>query len=144
MCVAIILNKVLQKSRAFDMFKFTEVINRGIVRYSDILIEFVRAVYIDFDFEEASEKLSKIRPDLLKDPFLAPIADRIVENCQFLYYKVYCKVYESVEIKNIADFVGKTEEEAELWILKYIRSGDIEAKIDATHGVILTAKDQED
>ena len=112
MCVAMILNKVIQKTRSFDLFKLTEVINRGIVNYRDVIVDFIKAVYIDFDFEKASEKLKQIRPELAKDYFLAPLADRIIENCQFLYYKVYCKVYESVQIDHIAAFVGKTPEEA--------------------------------
>ena len=59
-----LLNKVLHKNRGFDFFKLTEVINRGIVRYSDPLIDFVKSVYIDFDFEDANAKLQSVRADL--------------------------------------------------------------------------------
>ena len=54
----------MHKNRGFDFFKLTEVINRGIVRYSDPLIDFVKSVYIDFDFEDANAKLQSVRADL--------------------------------------------------------------------------------
>jgi hypothetical protein len=40
-------------------------------------------------------------------------------------------VYETIPLSEISSFTGKSIEEAELWILNYIRSGDIEAKIDS-------------
>lgn len=97
-----ILNKALHKSRSFDLFKTIEVINRDVVRYHDILTDFLKSIYIDFNFAEGAEKINKVKEDVANDPFLAPLTNRIVENCQYLYFKVYCKVHERVTIKQIA------------------------------------------
>lgn len=68
---------------------------------------------------------------------------RIIENCYFLFYKVYCKVYDRVPLQKIADFTGKTLDEAEMWILGFIRSLDIEAKIDSVEGVVISFREEE-
>lgn len=60
-----------------------------------------------------------------------------------MYFKVYCKIYESVEISEIAKFIKKTDLEAELWVLKYIRSSDIEAKIDSIEGRVVSMRNKE-
>lgn len=39
--------------------------------------------------------------------------------------------------------IGKTEDEAELWILGFIRSLDIEAKIDSVERVVLSHREEE-
>jgi hypothetical protein len=43
LCVAAILNKNLHKNRnySFDLYKLTEIIKRGVVKYSDPLIDFI-------------------------------------------------------------------------------------------------------
>ena len=45
-------------------------------------------------------------------------------------------------IQKIADFTGKSVEEAELWILGFIRSLDIDAKIDSVEGVVIASKEE--
>jgi hypothetical protein len=60
-----------------------------------------------------------------------------------LYFKVYCKIYESVNISEVAQFTKKNELEAELWILKYIRSSDIEAKINSIEGKVVSMRNKE-
>lgn len=77
------------------------------------------------------------------DILLLPLRDRIIESCQFLYFKVYCKIYESVTISEVAEFTKKNELDAELWMLKYIRSSDIEAKIDSIEGKVVSMRNKE-
>jgi hypothetical protein len=43
-------------------------------------------------------------------------------------------------LNQIATFTGKSLDEAELWILSYIRSGDIEAKIDSINELVINHK----
>ncbi len=69
------------------------------------------------------------------------MVERLVESCQYLYYKVACKIRDEVEIKEIAEFIGKSELEAELWMLKFIRSRDIDAKLNSTKGTVISNKE---
>jgi hypothetical protein len=52
-------------------------------------------------------------------------------------------VYERVPLSEIAQFIGRGEEEAEMWILGFIRSLDIEAKIDSVRRVVVASKEEE-
>jgi hypothetical protein len=52
-------------------------------------------------------------------------------------------VYLWVPIAEIAQFIGRSEEEAEMWILGFIRSLDIEAKIDSVRGVVVSSREEE-
>lgn len=125
--VAALVNKNLHKNRnySFDFYKLTEIIKRGIVKYTDPFVELIENLYLNFDFESAARNIIEIQAAISKDVFLLHLKDRIIESCQFLYFKVYCKIHESIQIKEIAEFIKKSEHEAELWILKYIRSADV-------------------
>ena len=59
------------------------------------------------------------------DIFLRAFEERVVEGLHFLYFKRICKVYETIPLSEVAEFTGLAKERAELWILGYIRSGDI-------------------
>ena len=49
-------------------------------------------------------------------------------------------MFERIPLKRIADSLGKSVDEAELWILKLIRSLDIEAKIDSVEKVLISTR----
>ena len=56
---------------------------------------------------------------------------------------MYCKIFERISIKKIAASIGKEVDEAELWILKLIRSLDIEAKIDSVELEVIAMKEEQ-
>jgi len=128
------MNKTLQnnkESRSFDFFKLVEVINRKIVKYTDAFTGFVSLLEIEYDFESAIAKIQDCVSLIRSDPFLKPFESRLIEGLNFLYFKLACKVYETIPLSEVASFTGLGAEEAELWLLGYIRSGDIDAKIDS-------------
>ncbi len=95
LAVAAIVNKNLHKNRnySFDLYKLTEIVKRGVVKYSDPFIEFIENLYLNFDFESAAENIKRINEVINGDILLLNLRDRIIESCQFLYFKVYCKIY---------------------------------------------------
>lgn len=109
LAVSLILNKALHKNRKFDLFTFVEAIRRKVFKYADPFVDYLNALYIEFDFKDAQEKIELIRKCIQEDVLLKPLESRIIENCYFLYFKVYCKVYERVPISEIASLIGKTE-----------------------------------
>jgi translation initiation factor 3 subunit E len=138
--VAIALNKTLHNNRTFDLFKLVEVINRKIVSHSDAFTDYISLLHIEYDFEAAAGKIEQCRELIRNDLFLAFQEERIIEGLQFLYFKLACRVYEAIPLSDISKFTGKSKEEAELWILSYIRSGDIEAKIDSIGEIVINNK----
>lgn len=113
------------------------------VKYSDPFTQFIENLYLNFDFESAAENIREIGEVISGDVLLLNLRERIIESCQFLYFKVYCKIYESVKIEEVSKFIKKNDLESELWILKYIRSSDIEAKIDSIEGRIVSMRNKE-
>jgi translation initiation factor 3 subunit E len=89
------VNKNLHKNRnhLFDLYKLTEIVKRGIVKYEDPFTNLVKNLYINFDFESAAENIAEIQEVIRKDVLLLPTQNRILEGCYFLYYKVYCKIH---------------------------------------------------
>ena len=67
--------------------------------YSDPVTDFVKALYIDFDFEEAQRKLGEAEEILRSDFFLAAAADAFVESARHLISESYCKIHQRIDIK---------------------------------------------
>ena len=67
--------------------------------YTDPVTDFVRALYIDFDFEEAQKKLSEAEEVLRADFFLVAAADSFVEAARHLISESYCKIHQRIDIK---------------------------------------------
>jgi translation initiation factor 3 subunit E len=67
--------------------------------YSDPLTDFVRALYLDFDFEEAQKKLSEAEKILKADFFLASTADAFVDSARHLISESYCKIHQRIDIR---------------------------------------------
>lgn len=67
--------------------------------YSDPITDFVKALYVDFDFEEAQKKLSEAEDILRSDFFLVSVADTFVESARHLISESYCKIHQRIDIK---------------------------------------------
>lgn len=67
--------------------------------YSDPLTGFIKALYIDFDFEEAQKRLSEAEEILRNDFFLAATADPFVDSARHLISESYCKIHQRIDIK---------------------------------------------
>lgn len=67
--------------------------------YSDPVTDFIKALYIDFDFEEAQKKLSEAEEVLRRDFFLVATADAFVDAARHLISESYCKIHQRIDIK---------------------------------------------
>jgi translation initiation factor 3 subunit E len=67
--------------------------------YSDPVTDFIKALYIDFDFEEAQKKLIESEEILKNDFFLLGHADQFVDAARHLISESYCKIHQRIDIK---------------------------------------------
>ena len=67
--------------------------------YNDPITDFVKALYIDFDFEEAQKKLGEAEEVLRGDFFLVSAAEAFVEAARHLISESYCKIHQRIDIK---------------------------------------------
>lgn len=69
--------------------------------YNDPVTSFVKALYVDFDFEEAQKRLSEADEILRSDFFLVAAADGFVDAARHLISESYCKIHQRIDIKYV-------------------------------------------
>ncbi|PGH18922.1 eukaryotic translation initiation factor 3 subunit E [Polytolypa hystricis UAMH7299] len=105
--------------------------------YQDPITDFVKALYIDFDFEEAQKKLGEAEEVLASDFFLVAATDAFVESARHLISESYCKIHQRIDIKDLSTRLGLNQDEGEKWIVNLIRDTRVDAKIDYKEGTVL-------
>lgn len=105
--------------------------------YSDPITDFIKALYIDFDFEEAQRKLGEAEDVLRSDFFLVSTADVFVEAARHLISESYCKIHQRIDIKDLSTRLGLNQDEGEKWIVNLIRDTRVDAKIDYKEGTVI-------
>ncbi|EOD48105.1 hypothetical protein GTA08_BOTSDO06616 [Neofusicoccum parvum] len=105
--------------------------------YSDPVTDFIKALYIDFDFEEAQKKLGEAEEVLRRDFFLVATADAFVDAARHLISESYCKIHQRIDIKDLSTRLGLSQDEGEKWIVNLIRDTRVDAKIDYQAGTVV-------
>lgn len=105
--------------------------------YSDPVTDFIKALYIDFDFEEAQKKLIEAEEVLRSDFFLVAASDSFVEAARHLISESYCKIHQRIDIKDLSTRLGLDQDEGEKWIVNLIRDTRVDAKIDYKEGTVV-------
>ncbi|KAI6245517.1 Eukaryotic translation initiation factor 3 subunit E [Erysiphe necator] len=114
-----------------------QIVEQEIYEYSDPITDFVKALYIDFDFEEAQKKLTEAEEVLRTDFFLALKSDSFIDAARHLISESYCKIHHRIDIKDLSARLGLNQDEGEKWIVNLIRDTRLDAKIDYKEGTVL-------
>lgn len=75
------------------------VVKQEVYEYQDPVTEFIKALYVDFDFEDAQKKLSEAEAALKNDFFLGSTTESFVEAARHLISEQYCKIHQRIDIK---------------------------------------------
>lgn len=113
------------------------IVKQETYEYSDPVTDFIKALYIDFDFEEAQKKLSEAEVVLRSDFFLVAASDFFVEAARHLISESYCKIHQRIDIKDLSARLGLDQDEGEKWIVNLIRDTRVDAKIDYQKGTVI-------
>ncbi|KAK6834588.1 hypothetical protein PG987_009282 [Apiospora arundinis] len=113
------------------------IVKQEAYEYSDPVTDFVRALYIDFDFEEAQRQLSLADELLRNDFFLFSAADSFLDAARHLISESYCKIHSRIDIKDLSTRLGLDQDEGEKWIVNLIRDTRVDAKIDYKEGTVV-------
>lgn len=113
------------------------IVKQEAYEYTDPVTDFVRALYIDFDFEEAQRQLSLAEDLLRSDFFLCATADLFVDAARHLISESYCKIHARIDIKDLSARLGLNQDEGEKWIVNLIRDTRVDAKIDYKEGTVV-------
>ena len=113
------------------------VVKQELYEYRDPITEFVTALCIDFDFEEAQRKLGEAEEVLKSDFFLVATAEAFVDSARHLISESYCKIHQRIDIKDLAQRLNLSQDEGEKWIVNLIRDTRVDAKIDYKEGTVV-------
>ncbi|EME40145.1 hypothetical protein DOTSEDRAFT_74845 [Dothistroma septosporum NZE10] len=105
--------------------------------YNDPVTSFVKALYVDFDFEEAQRRLSEAEQIQRSDFFLAAASDAFLDAARHLISESYCKIHQRIDIKDLSTRLGLSHSEGEKWIVNLIRDTRVDAKIDYKAGTVI-------
>ncbi|KAL0259954.1 eukaryotic translation initiation factor 3 subunit E [Diplodia seriata] len=140
LAAAVITNR--SRSRTSNQYQkqlkdLIRIVKQEGYEYSDPVTDFVRALYIDFDFEEAQKKLGEAEEVLRRDFFLVATADAFVDAARHLISESYCKIHQRIDIKDLSTRLGLSQDEGEKWIVNLIRDTRVDAKIDYQAGTVV-------
>lgn len=98
--------------------------------YSDPIVEFVKALIIDYDFELAQTKLAECESVLATDFFLKNQSTLFMEEARVFVFENYCRIHNKIDLQTIATRLNMDSATAEKWIVDLIRKANMDAVID--------------
>ncbi|KAJ2691306.1 eukaryotic translation initiation factor 3 subunit E, partial [Coemansia spiralis] len=133
LAVAVITNR----RRRNMMPELVKTVEQVLYMYRDPVTEFVEALYIDFDFDKAAEKLEQCEDVLDNDIFLTRAVDDFVENARLYFAEVYCRIHKHIDMARLTKRLNMKQEEGEKWVVKLIRDARMDAKVDLKANTIV-------
>ncbi|KAG8888628.1 eukaryotic translation initiation factor 3 subunit E [Tulasnella sp. 332] len=116
-------------------------------QYSDPITDFLRDVYVEFDFDQAQVSLKEAEKLIQNDFFLEGFKEEFLENARFVVSEAYCRIHQRIDIADLSSRLNLSQKEGEKWIVNLIRdpssalfSLSADAKIDLEQNVISTNK----
>ncbi|CAI5469533.1 unnamed protein product [Closterium sp. Yama58-4] len=121
--------------------------------YSDPLTQFLLALVVDLDFDEAQSRLKECEELLANDFFLGkrvaeggyvavPLRDEVIDSARLLMFENYCSIHRRIDIKVVAEKLSMATDAAERWMANLIRTAKLDATIDSEAGTLVMATAQ--
>ncbi|KAG4305633.1 hypothetical protein PORY_001189 [Pneumocystis oryctolagi] len=117
------------------MKELVKVIDQESYEYTDPVIQFVKVLYIQFDFEDAQNFLKEAEKVLKNDFFLVGTCTEFIDSAHYLIAEAYCKIYQRIDINDLSKRLNFSHDQ----IVKFIHDDivDLNAKIDFKEGTIV-------
>ncbi|EMR08314.1 hypothetical protein PNEG_03155 [Pneumocystis murina B123] len=114
--------------------ELVKIIDQELYEYTDPIIEFINALYIQFDFEVAQNNLKEAEKVLKNDFFLVATCSDFINSAHYLMIEAYCKIYQRINIDDLSKRLNFSHTE----IVKFIHDDivDLNAKIGFEEGII--------
>lgn len=118
-------------------------------QYKDPITQFLKDLYVDFDFEAAQRSLTVAERVVENDFFLGNFRQDFMDNARYLISEAYCRIHQKIDIEyvpchasllihsdvfdsDLSARLNLSQEEGEKWIVNLIRDMRMgaDAKID--------------
>ncbi|KIY66765.1 eukaryotic translation initiation factor 3, subunit 6 [Cylindrobasidium torrendii FP15055 ss-10] len=115
-----------------------KVIQMEEYQYVDPVTNFLKELYVEFDFESAQKELGKAETVVVNDFFLQNFRDEFLDNARYLISEAYCRIHQKIDIGDLSDRLNLDRDEGEKYIVNLIRETRMgaDAKIDLEKNVI--------
>jgi translation initiation factor 3 subunit E len=128
---------VVNKRRRNVLKDLIRIIAQEQYEYSDPITEFLRCLFVDFDFDGAQEQLGRAEAVLENDYFLVATKDAFMEAARQFLFETYCRIHRAVDISSVGERLGMDDESTEKWIVNLIRNARLNARIDSKAGTVV-------
>ncbi|KAG5438317.1 hypothetical protein PCANB_002805 [Pneumocystis canis] len=117
------------------MKELVKAIDQESYEYTDPVVEFIKLLYIQFDFEDAQNLLKEVEKILKNDFFLVGTSSEFINSAHYLMAEAYCKIYQRIDIDDLSKRLNFSYNQ----IIKFIHDevDDLNAKIDLKEGTII-------
>lgn len=75
-----------------------KVIQMEEYQYTDPVTNFLKELYVEFDFESAQRELGKAEKVVKHDFFLQQYKDEFLDNARYLISEAYCRIHQKIDI----------------------------------------------
>lgn len=133
LAVAVVVNK----RRRAVLKDLMRVISQETYEYRDPVTEFLRCLFVDYDFEGAQEQLARCEQVLEADYFCTAAKDLFMEAARQFLFETYCRCHQAIDLRGLSAQLGLGEEATEKWIVNLIRNARLNAKIDSKDGTVV-------
>ncbi|KAI5116580.1 hypothetical protein M0805_009223 [Coniferiporia weirii] len=118
--------------------EIVRVIQTEEYQYSDPITNFLKELYVEFDFEAAQRELTTAVQVVENDFFLGEFKDDFLDNARYLISEAYCRIHQKIDIADLSERLNLSKDEGEKWIVNLIRETRMgaDAKIDLEKNVI--------
>ncbi|KLO10911.1 eukaryotic translation initiation factor 3 subunit 6 [Schizopora paradoxa] len=118
-----------------DIIKIIEVSS---YQYHDPITDFLKELFLEFDFEAAQRELATAVQVVENDFFLREFASEFLDNARYLISEAYCRIHHKIDIADLSERLNLSRDEGEKWIVNLIRETKMgsDAKIDLEKNII--------
>lgn len=78
--------------------EIVKVIQTESYQYSDPITNFLKELYLEFDFEAAQRELTKAEAVVGDDFFLGEFREDFLDNARYLISEAYCRIHQRIDI----------------------------------------------
>ncbi|KAI8882782.1 eukaryotic translation initiation factor 3, subunit 6 [Backusella circina FSU 941] len=128
---------ITNKRRKNQLKELVKIIEQEAYEYKDPVTEFVEALFVRFDFEEAQKKLKECEVVLSNDFFLASTQEDFMESARQFISETYCRIHQKIDIQEMSQRLNLSQEQGEKWIVNLIRDTRVDAKIDFEENTVI-------
>jgi len=130
---------IVNKRRKNVLKDIVRVIMLEREHYADPLTDFLRVLYVEFDFESAHQHLQQAQKLIATDFFLGFVADELLEQARQLVFETYARVHSCIDITLLVRRLDMKSGDSEQKMVELIRRLDqrIDVKIDSNKNQII-------